>query len=53
MPTLVCDQNVETVGELRMLLDILPDTMPIYDAVGELLCVRVYEESGERFLEMA
>lgn len=53
MAKFVCDMDVQTVGELKTLLDTLPDEMPVYDAMGELLCVRVFEEAGEKFLEMA
>lgn len=53
MARLITEIEVETVEELLMALATLPVEMPVSDAVGELLCLRVYEDEGKRFLEVA
>lgn len=53
MGDLICEKEVETVGELKMLLATLPDDMPVTDSVGELLCLRIYEMEGVQSLEVA
>ncbi len=53
MGILLREMEVETVGELKAVLSVLPDAMPVSDAVGELLCLRIYEDdSKEQFLEV-
>ncbi len=42
----------QTVDELRKVLVNLPSEMPVTDAIGDLLCIRIYEdETGDRTLE--
>lgn len=53
MARFISDINVETVGDLKAYLSVLPDDMRVSDSVGELLCVRMYEEENEKFLEVA
>jgi hypothetical protein len=53
MPELVKEIEVETVGELRKALATYPDCMPVYDAVGELLLLRVYRQGNQLQLEVA
>lgn len=53
MSKLITELEVETVGELLIALATLPVEMPVSDAVGELLCLRVYEDEGKQFLEVA
>lgn len=52
MPTLIREFEVETVGELKQALSVIPDNMPVSDAVGELLCIRIYEDEGAQFMEV-
>lgn len=55
MAKLIKEIEVGTVGELRLALATSPDNMSFYDAVGELLILRFYEDEddGEKFLEVA
>ena len=53
MARFICEMEVETVGELKTLLATLADDMPVTDAVGELLLLRIYEEENKQFLEVA
>lgn len=53
MANLIKEIEVETVGELRRALTTCPDEMPVTDAVGELLCLRFYEEDANKFVEVA
>ena len=53
MGKLIREMEVETVGELKAVLSVLSDSMPVSDAVGELLCLRIYEEDGVQFMEVA
>lgn len=53
MANLIREIEVETVGELRRALTTCPDEMPVTDAVGELLCLRIYEEAANKWLEVA
>lgn len=53
MANLIKEIEVDTVGELRLALATSPDNMSVYDAVGELLILRFYEDDGEKFLEVA
>ena len=53
MATLLREMEVETVFGLKAVLANLPDDMPVTDAVGELLCLRIYEEEGSKFMEVA
>jgi hypothetical protein len=52
MGKLIREMEVETVGELKAVLSVLPDDMEVSDAVGELLCIRIYEEDGKKFMEI-
>lgn len=51
----VRDMELETVGELKAALADLPDDMPVSDSLGELLCLRIYEDddTDQRFMEVA
>lgn len=53
MGDLLREVEVETVGELKAFLASIPDSMPVSDAVGELLCMRIYQQDGVQFMEMA
>ncbi len=53
MLKLIKEIEVETVGKLRLALATCPDNMPVTDAVGELLCLRFYEEDANEFIEVA
>ena len=53
MGDLICEKEVETVGELKQLLATLSDDMPVFDSVGELLCIRIFEEEGAQTMEVA
>lgn len=50
---LLSEIEVETVGELRKYLASLPYDMPVTDAVGELLCIRIYDVDGVATMEVA
>ncbi len=50
---LIREVEVETVGELRRALATYPDDMPVFDAVGEMLVLRVYREGNQLQLEVA
>ena len=52
MAQFICEMEVETVGELKALLDTLSNDMPVSDALGELLCLRIYEKDGAQFMEI-
>lgn len=52
-PNLIREIEVDTVGDLRRALTTCPDTMPVSDSAGELLCLRFYEEGNKKFLEVA
>jgi hypothetical protein len=53
MGELIKEMEVCTVGELKTALYMLPDDMPVSDSVGELLCLRIYEQDQVQFLEVA
>lgn len=53
MGKLISEKEVETVFELKQVLATLPDDMPVTDSVGELLCLRIYEEDNIQTLEVA
>ncbi|NVO00928.1 MAG: hypothetical protein HXX17_16555 [Geobacteraceae bacterium] len=53
MGDLISEFEVETVGELRKHLASLPYEMPVTDAVGELLCIRIYDIDGVATMEVA
>jgi len=53
MATMTKEIEVETVGGLRRALTMCPDNMPVYDAVGELLILRIYEEDANGWVEAA
>lgn len=53
MANFIIDMEVETVGELKAALADLPNDMPVSDSVGELLCLRIFEEEGAKFMEVA
>lgn len=53
MAGLIKEVEVETVCELKTALYMLPDDMPVSDAVGELLCIRIYEDEDKQFMEVA
>lgn len=53
MGELIKEFEVQTVGELKTALYMLPDNMPVTDAVGELLCLRIYEQDDVKFMEVA
>jgi len=46
--------GIETVGALREALLSLPEDMPIWDGVGELILLTVYREAetGDEFAEI-
>lgn len=52
MGDLLQEIEVETVGELQAFLATLPADMPVTDAVGELLCIRVYDIDGIKTVEV-
>jgi len=51
----VRNMDIQTVGELKAAMADLPDDLPVYDSLGELLCLRIYEDdgTGEQFMEVA
>jgi hypothetical protein len=52
---MINEVEVETVGKLRRVLSVCPDDMPVTDAVGELLCLRFYQNDdgdGAKWLEV-
>lgn len=51
--SLTKEVEVATVGELRQELANCPDSMPVTDAVGELLCLRFYDEGANKWVEAA
>lgn len=51
MATMTKEVEVETVGELRRALTMCPDSMPVTDAVGELLMLWFCEEDGNKWVE--
>lgn len=53
MANMIREDEVQTVGELKKMLADISDDMPVSDCVGELLCIRVYEEEGAQFMEVA
>jgi len=53
MGELIKELEPRTVGELKVAIALLPDDMPVSDCVGELLCLRIYEQDGEKFMEVA
>lgn len=53
MGELIKELEPTNVGELKALLADLPDDMPVSDCVGELLCLRIYELEGIKFMEVA
>lgn len=53
MARFITDYSIETVADLRRAIADKPDDMEVCDGVGELACVRVYEdENGRSFLEV-
>lgn len=50
--TLVQDISVQTVGDIKALLSVLPDDMDARDVSGELLCFRICSEDDRTFLEV-
>lgn len=52
MAKLINEIEVETMGELRQAMASLPDDFPIYDGVGELLCIRIFEEGTDKWAEV-
>ncbi len=54
MARLVAEYEPQTVAELQAILTNLPYEMPVSDAMGELLCLRIYEDdgTGEQFMEV-
>ena len=53
MAIMMKEVDVSTIGELKAFLKDLPDEMEVFDAVGELLCVRIFEDVGMKFVEVA
>lgn len=53
MAIMMKEVDVSTVAELKAFLKDLPDETEVFDAVGELLCVRLFEDVGMQFLEVA
>ncbi len=52
MVRLITEYEPQTVEELKAILGNLPDDMPVSDALGELLCIRVIEDDdSSRTLE--
>lgn len=52
MACIVAEYEPQTVRELKAVLSNLPDDMPVSDALGELLCIRVFEDdASNRTLE--
>lgn len=49
----ILEMEVETVSELMSLLSVVSPDMPVFDSVGERLCVRVFERDGEKVMEVA
>jgi hypothetical protein len=43
---------VQDVGELRTLLDVLPEDMPVGTDGGGMLRVRIYEKDDLKYLEV-
>lgn len=52
MARLIREIEAETVGELRKELATCSDDLEIFDSVGELLLMHVYEEDGKKWLEV-
>ena len=50
---LIREIEVERVDELRAVLSGLPDDMNVYDAVGELLLIRIFEDRGVKHIEVS
>ena len=53
MGRMISEKEVSTVFELKQVLSVLPDSMPVTDAVGELLLLRIYEVDNIQTLEVA
>ena len=53
MGRMISEKEVQTVFELKQVLSVLPDDMPVTDAVGELLLLRIYEEDNVQTLEVS
>lgn len=49
---LIREIEVKTVGELCKALATYPDDMEVYNAIGELLMLRVCHEDGQLKLEV-
>jgi hypothetical protein len=44
--------SVKNVGELSALLSVIFPEMPVFDANGSVLRVRVYDNEGKQFMEV-
>ena len=49
---LLLDMSVKDVAELQALLSVVNPAMRVSDANGTLLRVRIYDNEGERFMEV-
>jgi hypothetical protein len=47
----ILDITVVDVGDIKELLAVLPDEMPVSDADGNPLRIRIYEKDGVNVLE--
>ena len=48
----ILEMEVETVGELMSLLSVVSKDMPVSDAVGDRLSIRVFERESEHVMEV-
>lgn len=48
MARFVAEYEPQTVAELQAILANLPGDMPVSDALGELLCIRVFEDDDSK-----